>query len=62
MADEPTASIPEDLADDVPTDVDFTAIMARAQAHLILVTGMAYQANQDLKEKVDALSAKEAPA
>jgi len=56
MASEPseTGSIPENLADDVPVDVDFTALMARAQGQLIMTGGRAYQANEDLKQKLAA--------
>mgnify|MGYP006935471783 CR=1 FL=1 len=54
MADElpPTGSIPENLADDVPSDVDFTAMMARSQAQLVLIGGMNYAANSDLEKKM----------
>ncbi len=48
-------SIPENLADDVPSDVDFTALMARSQAQLIMQTGREVQANQDLREKLAIL-------
>ena len=54
MADEPpaTGSIPENLADDVPSDVDFTALMARSQAQLVHVGGMAFSGNSDLEAKL----------
>lgn len=55
MANEPldaAGSIPENLADDVPTDVDFTALMARSQAQIIAQTGRYTQSNQDLREKL----------
>jgi len=55
MASEPIPSIPENLSDDVPADVDFTAVMARAQATLIHTTGLNYQANEDMAQKLRAL-------
>ncbi len=63
MADElpTTGSIPENLADDVPSDVDFTAMMARSQAQLLLIGGMSYAANADLEKKMAIFGAAPAP-
>lgn len=41
MADETTGSVPEGLAADTPGDVDFTAVMSRAQQTLIHAIGIA---------------------
>lgn len=50
-----TGSVPEELADDVPTDVDFQAVMARAQATLLHLGGLQYQATEDLTQKLAAI-------
>lgn len=57
MADEQptTGSIPETLALDAPNDVDFTAVMARAQAQLVYSGGLTFAANADLESKLKAL-------
>ncbi len=63
MASEPQAnqilsgSIPENLADDVPHDVDFNALMARSQSQLLMQTAREVQANQDLREKLEIIKA-----
>ena len=51
-----TGSEPEGLAADFPVDVDFNAVLARAQAHLVLQGGMAYADNADLRQKVTDLA------
>jgi hypothetical protein len=64
MADDapPTGSIPEDLADDAPVDVDYNAVIARAQAHLVIQGGMAYADNADLRQKITDLAQLKAQA
>lgn len=65
MASEPsdtTASIPENLADDVPTDVDWTALMARSQNTLIHTTALQYQANADMEQKLRMFGLGQPPA
>ncbi len=63
MASEPIPSIPsmpENLSDDVPADVDFTAVMARAQAQLIHFTGLNYSSNEDMTQKLRAFGLEKA--
>jgi hypothetical protein len=43
------------MAADAPFDVDFGTMMARSQAGLIQQVGLAYQANEDLRQKCEIL-------
>jgi hypothetical protein len=47
--------VPEGMSQDVPFDVDFSAMLARSQAGLIAMGGLSYQANEDLKQKLQML-------
>jgi len=60
MASEPSTPDPDfepqsGMASDAPYDVDFNALMARSQAGLIAMGGLSYQANEDLKQKMQIL-------
>lgn len=52
LNDSAGGSTPEQLAEDVTVDVDFTAVMARSQSTIVSVAGMNYQANADMKQKL----------
>lgn len=50
MAEETTGSVPEGLAADTPGDVDFTAVMSRAQQTLTHAIGIAAHQSADRRQ------------